>query len=96
MSWNQTVDADGYTAFVAAVSSGDQLYCNSTSPSCSLSSLKCGESYALMVRSYNRTCFSMRSQQLTIQEGIVIREYTFGLYIQYCAKVFYANCLNPL
>ncbi|XP_017573413.2 uncharacterized protein LOC108439482 [Pygocentrus nattereri] len=68
MNWNQTDGADGYTASVVATSNGDQLYCNSTSPSCSLSSLKCGESYALQVRSYNGTCLSLPSQPLILKE----------------------------
>ncbi|XP_066528384.1 fibronectin type III domain-containing protein 7-like [Hoplias malabaricus] len=68
MNWNQTNGAEGYVASVVATSSGDQMYCNSTSPSCILSSLKCGESYAMQVRSYNGSCFSMPSQTLTLTE----------------------------
>lgn len=69
LTWDQTYGATGYSASLVATNSGRQIFCNSTSPSCSLSSLTCGESYVARVRSYNGTCFSMLSQPVTFNEG---------------------------
>ncbi|XP_017343677.1 uncharacterized protein LOC108276481 [Ictalurus punctatus] len=68
LTWDQTYGATGYSASLVATNSGRQIFCNSTSPSCSLSSLTCGESYVARVRSYNGTCFSMLSQPVTFKE----------------------------
>ncbi|XP_053096527.1 uncharacterized protein LOC113530559 [Pangasianodon hypophthalmus] len=68
LTWDQTYGANGYSASVVSASSGRQHFCNSTSSSCSLSSLACGESYVASVRSYNGTCFSMLSRAVTFKE----------------------------
>ncbi|XP_076840783.1 uncharacterized protein fndc7b [Brachyhypopomus gauderio] len=68
MSWNQTDGAIGYVARLAATGSGTQHYCNSTSPSCTVGSLSCGETYVLQVQSYNGTCLSFPSLPLTLRE----------------------------
>lgn len=69
LTWDQTYGANGYSASLISVSSGRQHFCNSTYPSCSHSTLACGDSYVAQVRSYNGTCFSMFSQPMTIKEG---------------------------
>ncbi|XP_058265731.1 uncharacterized protein LOC131365857 [Hemibagrus wyckioides] len=68
LTWDQTYGANGYSASLISVSSGRQHFCNSTYPSCSHSTLTCGDSYVARVRSYNGTCFSMLSQPMTIKE----------------------------
>ncbi|XP_065142693.1 fibronectin type III domain-containing protein 7-like [Paramisgurnus dabryanus] len=68
MSWNRTEDAGGYTTSIVSVSTGEQVYCNSTEPFCSVSALQCGESYSVQVRSYNGTCLSMPTESLVIKE----------------------------
>ncbi|KAI5096119.1 hypothetical protein C0J45_14549, partial [Silurus meridionalis] len=67
LTWDPTYGANGYSASVVAASSGRRMFCNSTFPNCSLSSLTCGESYVAQVRSYNGTCFSMLSQTVTFK-----------------------------
>lgn len=79
LTWDQTYGANGYSASVIAASTGRQVFCNSTSTNCSLSSLPCGESYTAQVRSYNGTCFSMLSQAVTFKEG----QWTFYLSFLY-------------
>ncbi|KAI7794726.1 fibronectin [Triplophysa rosa] len=68
MGWDRTEDAAGYTTSVVSVSTGEQVYCNSTSAACSLSDLQCGESYSIQVRSYNGTCLSLPTESLMIRE----------------------------
>lgn len=69
MGWDRTEDAAGYTTSVVSVSTREKVYCNSTSTSCSLSDLQCGESYSIQVMSYNGTCMSMPTESLVIREG---------------------------
>lgn len=72
MGWDRTEDAAGYTTSVISGSTGEHVYCNSTSATCSLSNLQCGESYSIQVRSYNGTCLSMPTKSLVIREGEVL------------------------
>ncbi|KAK1803500.1 hypothetical protein P4O66_020926, partial [Electrophorus voltai] len=67
MAWNQSDSTDGYVAGVVATTSGSPLYCNSTSPSCDVSSLPCSDSYTVQVQSYSGTCLSLPSSPLTFQ-----------------------------
>ncbi|GAA6076390.1 uncharacterized protein LOC113651476 [Tachysurus ichikawai] len=67
LTWDQTYGANGYSTSLVSVNSGRMLFCNSTSPNCSLSTITCGDSYVAWVRSYNGTCFSMLSQQLNVK-----------------------------
>ncbi|KAF4097010.1 hypothetical protein G5714_022979 [Onychostoma macrolepis] len=56
LSWDRTEDAE------------ELVYCNSTSPSCNVNNLQCGDSYSVQVRSYNGSCLSMPSSPLVVRE----------------------------
>ncbi|KAJ8376161.1 hypothetical protein SKAU_G00067410 [Synaphobranchus kaupii] len=64
VSWDVSVEAEGYTASVTS-SNGDQIYRhNSTDARSSFDSLECGRPYTVTVKSVNGTCLSMASREL--------------------------------
>lgn len=69
LSWNRTEDAEGYITTIVSETSRELVFCNSTLPSCNVSSLQCGTSYSVQVKSYNGSCVSMPSLPLVVTEG---------------------------
>lgn len=55
ISWTQTLGSDNYTAW-AISTDGRGMSCNSTSGSCSIHSLQCGEIYEVVVTSSSMGC----------------------------------------
>ncbi|KTF75017.1 hypothetical protein cypCar_00024381 [Cyprinus carpio] len=68
LSWNRTEDAEGYITTIVSETSRELVFCNSTLPSCNVSSLQCGTSYSVQVKSYNGSCVSMPSLPLVVTE----------------------------
>ncbi|KAL0158841.1 hypothetical protein M9458_046917, partial [Cirrhinus mrigala] len=68
LSWDRKEDAEGYIATIVSKTSGELVYCNSSLPSCNVSSLQCGDSYSVQIRSYNGSCLSMPSSPLVVRE----------------------------
>lgn len=96
LSWDRTEDAEGYIATIVSETSGELVYCNSTSPSCNVNNLQCSDSYSVQVRSYNGSCLSMPSSPLVVREGEALFHYIV-LY-HYLTSVlpfeFYANAFD--
>ncbi|XP_051515678.1 uncharacterized protein LOC127418869 [Myxocyprinus asiaticus] len=68
IGWERTENAEGYITSVVSNSTGQQVYCNTTSANCSVNTLKCGDSYDVQVRSYNGSCLSLPTQSLVLRE----------------------------
>lgn len=68
VSWDPSPNAVSYE--VKATSSGQNLTCNSTSPSCTLSNLHCNYAYDIVVTATDGTCVSNYSAHFRQAPGI--------------------------
>lgn len=68
VSWTQTPGSDSYTAW-AISSDGRRMSCNSTSDSCSIHDLQCGEIYEVAVTSSSMGCDIIAGSDYKVHSG---------------------------
>lgn len=68
VSWTQTPGSDDYTAW-AMSSEGHRTSCNSTSTSCSIHDLQCGQVYEVAVTSSSIDCKIIAGSDYKVQSG---------------------------
>ncbi len=66
VTWNISVPAENYTTIISR-GMGQPLHCNSTEEKCTTGGLLCGSSYSVTVFSVTGTCFSLPSEDVTVQ-----------------------------
>lgn len=67
VSWDPSPNALSYA--VEAISDGQTLTCNSSSPNCALSNLLCGQAYEIVVTATDGTCVSNYSAPFRQDQG---------------------------
>lgn len=68
ISWTQTPGSDNYTAW-AISTNGRRRSCNSTSDSCSIHNLQCGETYEVAVTSSSMGCDIIAGSGFRVHSG---------------------------
>lgn len=66
VTWNISVPAENYTTVISR-GMGQPLHCNSTETQCTTGGLLCGSSYMVTVFSVSGACFSLPSDEVTVQ-----------------------------
>ncbi|CAL8306274.1 unnamed protein product [Lota lota] len=66
--WRASRDADGYRA-VLTRGDGQRLYCNSSTPLCSIDTMDCGHEHSVEVTSFRGTCPSFPSNASVAREA---------------------------
>lgn len=68
VSWTQTPGSNNYTAW-AISTDGQRMSCNSTSNSCSIHSLQCGQIYEVAVTSSSMGCDIIAGSDYKVHSG---------------------------
>uniref|UniRef100_A0A3B3DY71 Fibronectin type-III domain-containing protein n=1 Tax=Oryzias melastigma TaxID=30732 RepID=A0A3B3DY71_ORYME len=66
ISWSSSSPAEKYSAVISG-GTDQPRYCNSTDTYCTLGGLRCGSLYNVSVSSFNGTCLSPPSSEVTVQ-----------------------------
>uniref|UniRef100_A0A3P9JID3 Fibronectin type-III domain-containing protein n=1 Tax=Oryzias latipes TaxID=8090 RepID=A0A3P9JID3_ORYLA len=64
ITWSSSSPAEEYSAIISG-GTGQPLYCNSTDTHCTLRGLRCGSRYNVTVSSFNGSCLSPPSSEVT-------------------------------
>uniref|UniRef100_A0A3P9L382 Fibronectin type-III domain-containing protein n=1 Tax=Oryzias latipes TaxID=8090 RepID=A0A3P9L382_ORYLA len=64
ITWSSSSPAEEYSAIISG-GTGQPLYCNSTDSHCTLRGLRCGSRYNVTVSSFNGSCLSPPSSEVT-------------------------------
>lgn len=64
ITWSSSSPAEEYSAIISG-GTGQPLYCNSTDSHCTLRELRCGSRYNVTVSSFNGSCLSPPSSEVT-------------------------------
>uniref|UniRef100_A0A7N6FH25 Fibronectin type-III domain-containing protein n=1 Tax=Anabas testudineus TaxID=64144 RepID=A0A7N6FH25_ANATE len=70
VSWNASRDADRFSVSVISLDGGFSESCTSTSTSCSIGNVNCGNTFSVHVASSLGSCISQQSQTQSISSGM--------------------------
>ena len=78
VTWDGSYGAVAYT--VVAIGNGHSATCNSTMPTCDLSTLNCGQNYTITVSAEHVNCSSGSSPPVEIHTGKTTSESQLTIY----------------
>lgn len=92
VSWTQTPGSNNYTAW-AISTDGRRMSCNSTSNSCSIHNLQCGQIYEVAVTSSSMGCDIIASSNYNVHSGQYSKIVIIRIYMHQRVNCFFPLCV---